>query len=828
MPELGLFTPTNPVTYANPLQAAAAATQGAVTASGQCDTLTPVTEPPPELPAKQVMRAADWAKAGKVKYGSRFEATICSATFFQKPPPPGKQVVVGTQPPADLFVDTKTGRLLVRTASGLLVEEEVSCLQGFGRGEYKVYRLDGTVLCTIASSQGHVPDPKLPPANYGDPTTPFGRGFNLPVGGGGGGGGGPHLNIGGVDVGGLINTILGGGGGADLSSLAPAIAAVALAALGIKGSLDVIPPGLAAGFAPGFAGLASAFDAIAPGVGSRLMLALDGHADKTGQQGRDIAAATVGAVVPVLGPAFAELIRQGPELLAELTNEYKKTVDRLIASMLNLFRDDIEAHAPVHPGNVDQVAAAALRAALTAGSVAQLAGMGLELLHPLKQMGVQQAIGVLAEFAGFSEIARPYFGATLRYGIGLPAEHRAAAHFRTVLPPLETVRELAAIGRMDPNKYIERLQLAGYPDPYPAVLNDIRFTPPPARFIANLLDGSEADRGWLADQFRRLGFSPTNIDRAARAAELKATAPGRGRLVSAVLDSYKAGRLEDAELDAGLDGAGLSRTHKGYYLRVAQLERRGVRMEAIATEVLLQYRNQVVGEATARQELVALGFTDDEVNVRMTVGALKLGRKQVQDEEKAIEAEVRALKSKGLALALRQLRAGFLSPTHFRVVGAGMGYAPAFLDTVAGVALLQGVPKTTAAEPAIGLGAAEEARARIAELVAQEVQLKRTTRLEALATLRGLGLPNDLASIIVELAEAIGGPSFTAGDYGLPGGAKFGGSFVQIGEAVLGGLGTVSSPAGLVLEVLRSLGLPTRDRAALTSLIRDLRDLFRI
>src|SRR5260370_15996359 len=95
--------------------------------------------------------------------------------------------------------------------------------------------------------------------------------------------------------------------------------------------------------------------------------------------------------------------------------------------------------------------------------------------------------------------------------MGQPTEHRAAAHFRSTLPPIEVVRELAAIGELDPNKYIERLEFAGYPEPYPGLLNDIRFTPPNARFLAQLLDGSETDKAWLTDQFRRLGVSPRDI-----------------------------------------------------------------------------------------------------------------------------------------------------------------------------------------------------------------------------------------------------------------------------------------------------------------------------
>jgi len=212
----------------------------------------------------------------------------------------------------------------------------------------------------------------------------------------------------------------------------------------------------------------------------------------------------------------------------------------------------------------------------------------------------------------------------------------------------------------------------------------------------------------------------------------------------------------------------------------------------------------------------------------MTAAQLRRGVKQVQDEEKAIEAEIRALKSKGLAAALKQMRAGFLDAAQVLTVAQGMGYSPALARSAIAVALLQGAPKTTPDEAAIGLGAAEEARARISELIAQEVQLKRTDRLAALAALRGLGLPHDLASTIVQIAEALGGGTPRAGEYGMPAGGRVTGAFGLIAESVLGGLGSIKSPADAVIELLRTLGLPGRDRSALTSLIRDIRDLFRL
>ncbi len=835
MAELGLFTPGNPVTHATPAQAVAAAVQGGtpgggcgegghlypeppppkeVTLKGGTKSLQfqPVPDLPPELKDRGFIRFLDCQKKRDLHYRNRVEALICNSTTGPNNP----------------WVDCKLLRVLIQLGDGRLALAENACLQGFGATEFKVYDLDGKYLCSSFPPIPNPPDSKLPQPKYGDPGTPFGRGYNLPIGGGGGGTRLPSINIAGLDVGSIYNLITGNGQNVDLSGVLLALAALVATGGNIRGSLDQIAPALGEVLGPGFGAFSQALDGLAPGLGGRLALALDAHANTTANRAQDAAAVALASSVPLVGPLFAELVAQGPSLLSKIADGYKFGVDALIRAMLDLFRDDIEAHAPVTPANVDKVAAAALRSALTAGSVAQLSGMGLELLHPLKQLGVQQAIGVLAEFAGFAEIAKPFFNATLRYGIGLPAEHRAAAHFRSVLPPVGDVRELAARGLIPLDKYADRLVLAGYPDPFPAAYQEQVYAEISPRALAAFTDGSEADRPWLARKLRYAQLSPEDSDRIVRALELKATQPGRSRVVSALMDSYKAGRLEAAELVSGLDAAGLSVTHRGYYARAADLERRGVRMEAIATEVILAYRNDTVGEATARQELTALGFGEDEVTLRMTAAQLRRGVKQVQDEEKAIEAEIRALKSKGLAAALKQMRAGFLDAAQVLTVAQGMGYSPALARTAIAVALLQGAPKTTPAEAAIGLGAAEEARARIADLIAQEVQLKRTDRLAALAALRGLGLPHDLASTIVQIAEALGGGTPRAGEYGMPAGGRVTGAFGLVAESVLGGLGSIKSPADAVIELLRTLGLPGRDRSALTRLIRDIRDLFRL
>ncbi len=833
MGELGLFVPENPVTYSDPLTAYIAAhahptegtcdfpnsktvvadTRAAIKARGVPDVVLDRLEYglPPQFAGRGLVPASEWGRTHPNPNPKKASGTLaCNHIFFSLNP----------------YVDAQLGAVLQRAEAGAYYFAVHPCLVGYDVDPWPRYEPDGTHICdfyqTIRLQDDTLQDLYGPQV---DPLAQFGRD---PIGdarrrarGGLG-----SVSIAGIRLDDVAKLLGGLGGTPDLSGVLSVLAALVVQGANIRGSLDNLPAELGGSVGGAIFTLSSVLSAVAPDLSSRLTAALDqqtqGARAATRDQVGGMAAAAATAVSPVLGA----VVEFSGEIGAKLADVYKRAIDTLISAVLRTFRDDIEAHAPVDAGNVDKVAAAALRSALTAGSIAQLAGMGLELLHPLKQLGVQQAIGVLAEFAGFSEIARPFFGATLRYGIGLPAEHRAAAHFKTVLPPIAEVREAAAAGVLDLDKYHDRLVLQGYPEPFPTLFRDLAYTPPPARMLANMLDGSEADRPWLARKLRRLGFSPEDTERATAALELKTTQPGRSRVVSVLLDQYQHGRLERDDLAAGLTGAGLSSSHRDYYLRAADLERRGYRMELVATEALNQYRNDLAGASTVRQLLVGLGFSADEVTVRLTAADLRRNVKQLADEDKAIEAEIRTLKAAGLSNATRQLRAGFLELGEFLAVGQGMGYGREYLQTVAQLALLQGPTSTTGAEAAIGLGALDEVRRRVAELVAQEVTARRQDRLAALASLRTLGLPDDLVTTLVGLAEAIAGPRALEGGYGMPAGGKVAGAFGAIEELVLGGLGSIKNPADVVAELLGRLGLPARDRAALVRLIRDVRDLF--
>jgi len=798
--------------YPTPLHAVAAIQQGAADPAATCGPFTyyptqpppiprkvkggttydqqPVPELPPELQGRGLIRYRDCPKAPcGGKCGNRFQAQLCG-------------LMAGGPNP---WVDCPHGRALMQDAAGTLYLAEHVCLLGFGHTEFRVFTLDGAYVCSQFATN---PDPKdpFPPDKYFPKGPDIASAF-------------PEI--------GVAEFLKGIGGTPDLSGLANILATLVLSSDRIRGAVASLAPGMDQALGGRFVALTSAFNQIAPGLGDRFQQALDDHGNKVLDGAKDGAAFAGAAAVEFIIPGFRNLAATVGADLSKLADVYKDAITRLSEKILTVYREEIEGGPPVTPANVHEKAARALAGAMLAGSVAQLAGMALELLHPLKNMGVQQAIGVLTQFAGFGEIARPFFSATLRHGIGNPAERRAAKHFRTELPPPGLVKVLAAKGLIPLGKYHERLELEGYPEPYPAAFVDDVYADLSPFTLATLMDGSEADRPWVARKLRGAQLSPDDAARFERAVELRATRPGRNQLLTTLVSQYVRGHLREAELDSGFEGAGLTPSHRAYWHRAALLERRGTRMDAIAEAVLAQYVNDRVSQAAVAQLLTGLGFTADEVTVRVLTADLRRQAKLVADEAQELEAEIRSLKSKGLTNALRQVRAGFLPAAVFQVVAEGMGYSGAYVQTVLALELAKGPPTTLPDEPAIGLGAVAETRERLAALLADQVRLQQVDRLQALRTLAGLGLPTDLAAVLVNLADALAGPAARLGDYGFPSGAGVAGGFGEIVRVVVAGLAGLGDQADLVRQVLHTLGIELPAGEASQRLLAGLIDLFR-
>jgi hypothetical protein len=776
------------------------------------------------------------------------------------------------------WVDVFLGAVLDLKDPCAAKKVESPCMVGWGHPSYKVWTIEegaarGTRLPDLVS--GPTP-PDNPYAGWSpcDPTSSacYGGDPGSATGGltGGSGVGGILSSIGG-DLGALLQVLGLGKGVASDIALVRAVLAVVLAAGKVGDSVAGLPEGVGARLGAHLDSLGTAFSSNAGAIGglgqSLDSTLLDGFLPRLGDLlppvlGPLVNAATSlgdatlnGASGPLVAfvasaePVIAGVAAAVKKVLGPMIADVEKLVQTFMANGLKLFTDRIEKFgAPVGgavtvgidpskawslPGNVVtpdtvyQLAGDVLADAVVAGTAAQGGAALLELIHPLKNMGLAQFVGFIASFAGFDEIIKPYLDPTLHYALNVPARQHAAWKWQTELPDARRAKELAASGLLLTDDYASTLRFHGFPTWYIAKeLDDLYHHLRPTD-LARALDASEADAAWLVAKLRRFGLSPDDAAILGKALELKATQPGRTKLATAAFDAFKKGQIDDAQLEDALTGADLSATHRSYWRKAATLERRGVVMEKVAADVLTQYRNGLVSRLEAAQELHALGFTDADVTLRVLVTDLQRLEVQLKADARTLTQALHAAQVQGQKDVTRQLKAGLITDDQFVSYMVAFGYSPTYAQAAADVAHLGPPIKPNAGEALVGLDALEATRKQIAGYMAQQVTTGVVDKLAALAILVELGMPSDLASILVDVASVLAGQSPAAAALGIPGAVSLGSGFATIAGAIVRALESGQPLVAVLDSIFGALGIRGLARQELDALVRELGGILR-
>ncbi len=622
-----------------------------------------------------------------------------------------------------------------------------------------------------------------------------------------------------VDVAALVAVLVQGLGLVDriraaLQEVAPQITGEVTPSLtALSERLEAVSPGLVQGLRPALDALSRSYSTAAA-ESAQLALATD---QVEGEKDRGALAGLASGVWDAAGNAVEPLVKKAvavfQTVFAFLGDKVQDLGELLVAQIGTVYRDALEARAPITTATVGDVAAVALRNALAAGLAAQTAALILELAHPLKRLGLNQVVAFVADFAGFGQVAGAFTGPSLRHGLQVPADHRAASVFRTRLPGPGEAQEQAFQRHISPGDYAQILALHGYPSWWIQVLVDDLYVDPRPRELSQLLEDSEADPAWLALKLREVWWDDSDVEKGVNALLLRSTQPGRSRVISAAMREYANGRLTEAELDRHLSAAALREEHKALWLRAARLERRGDLMESLGTRIVRQYRDEVSTREAADQELTGLGFTPDEVRARLLAADLDRQVTQLREDTQEVEGHIREIRTAALANLRQQFRAGFVTRLQLLTWGEALGFATAYLENVAVLETLKGPPSKVETLPVMGLGAVQEATAEYARLLKDEVRGGRVLAAQAVELLAGFGVPREIARDLFRVQEILALP--TPGTLRIPVPDGRGG---RLGwEAVLGEImdeirrGRANRQ--LVREVSAVLGIPVTHTA---------------
>ncbi len=730
-------------------------------------------------------------------------------------------------------VNCELGQVLVTHPDGSVWMCETPCILGYDRPSYRCVDVSGNVVQTLSNAPLEPPPREFTEAEeraFGQ--SPFaGSGVPNPSGAGFGGffppSGAGALTLGELslaDIGALVSRFA--GGNLDLAGVVRALVVMALGQDRVRGALEQIAPGAADLFAPHFASVVTAQLTSSQAFAAKLETALAAGTEATTAAPGGLASKLLAGLVDVIGDVFRALVRVAQEIFGPVVEAFRDKVGDLAAGVQRVFREQLEQQRGQLPRNLDAVAGRAIGNALLAGTTAQLAAAGIELFYPTKNLGLNQFVGFIADFAGFGQITGPWFGPTVKGAIGNFAEHRAAELFRSEIPGAGEAQEQAAARHIRLGDYATVLAKHGLPSWWIQVLlNDVYVDPRP-RELTELLNGGEAEPAWVAAKLKEIGWDDADVERGTRALLLKASRDGRQRWIGEGLNGYRDGRLSERELEGVLRAAGLNATHRDAYVRAARLARRGQIMGRVGARLVDQYVNDLMTRDATAALLVGLGFEVPEVTLRMLEGDLRRNLVQVRDERQLAEAEIRRLTSAALENLKRQFRAGLVTRDQFEVWAEALGYSAGYVQNIADLELLRGAPSSAEDLPPIGLGAVQETAREVARILEADVRRGRVDVQAAITILADLGLQHDLAGELLGIAQVLGIP--VPGGLGIPllGDDLGRSAFEQILGEVFQQIRHGEGGTGLLEQLLERLGLPAEHYRSSADVLRVLERLF--
>lgn len=599
------------------------------------------------------------------------------------------------------------------------------------------------------------------------------------------------------------------GDGEGVEALLPMLANLVFAILNVSGSVK------GAGFQLS-SQLAPALQQLAQEQGGTSNVLRDILTFITGTPGeRAVVGARVGAtaegqaLLRILEGIFERIRELAKGLIAPLYEGLIEGADALVGKISDLYVGSIDEAVEPEGKNLNRVAGQALTNALAAGLSAQLSAQLLEVVHPLKSLGLHQISAFIADFGGFGDIASSLRSPTLFHALRQPAERRAAAKFRTNLPSAGDLRGEFAKRKVPASRYAERLRLDGMPEWWVefAVRNPWR--DPGMRDIASVLDLGSFDAEWVAAKMRDQGFDDRDTEQLTEAVMFAGTSPGRVRLRREGRLAFTAGVISLEEFDELLQLAIPREVTRRWYIDATLLQRRRRHVELIARAVLRQYREDLLSEEAARQLLESIRLTPEEVTLRLVETGLDRSAKLLNDEKRDAEATIRQVKSEATRNLERQFRAGFLTREEAGFWLVEMGYSEIWARLILDNASLMGAPTSRDGGIPMGAGAFEEAAKVIQTDTRALVRDRILTPEAAVHLLEEFGLSRELAEEIVAVARGLGIP---VPDF--PGGPVVPeGEIADFWRPIVEAVGTQLRERGLdtatAVRILEKLGLPS-------------------
>ena len=403
----------------------------------------------------------------------------------------------------------------------------------------------------------------------------------------------------------------------------------------------------------------------------------------------------------ILGLADYVVNQWGPETLDKIGQKLKpledwfQEIDRTVWNSVTSLPDLVK---PMTPDKAPAAAMGLLGVAASAGFMSHALASAAELIHPLKSVGVHYMSAMVAQLSSFSTIGAATMGVFVINAIRQPFEYYIKDQFRPMIPDpmlLNMMRAKREINSADYNKY---MGYQGFPDQMiaamqrylymdPRLFEVIRIsevTSPPEVAPTEAIEWlaragiipDEPQNWWYYMKFGKGGYDDVDLPVLSQAAVLSIRRREQTLFLMRVREQFREYLLDEKEVRAYLEEAGLRADVAEWRLRAMKFERHFREVKEATGINITQYRNDVIDENELRLVLAGLGYLDPKIEIIIARENLRKSGQAAREVRAEEKYDLRRIQAVEIRLYRQRFKERMISADRYETYLLGLGLTP--------------------------------------------------------------------------------------------------------------------------------------------------------
>lgn len=315
-----------------------------------------------------------------------------------------------------------------------------------------------------------------------------------------------------------------------------------------------------------------------------------------------------------------------------------------------------EGHSPITPEDAPALAIKLYLFAMGMGMTAHGISAGMELLQPLKNMGLHATAAMVGDFGQFGRLSGAIMGPLVNKVLGQCMTYAMQGRYRPLQPDDKLLQIMAVKPDITMDEFRQGMAYVGYSDKWINAIAKTMYHEPRYFELKMMSEDEAASEDWLFTKSRRAGFNPDD-SRIMVSSYLKtATRTQRLDLYKQGFYMYKEGYINKADFNKILDELEIRSEAKSFCIKAAELAYLTDYIKDMLSYYTDSYLKDLIGEDELLVSLVGLGITSERAWLLTAKAKVRKTPKPSKPVAKATEAAIAKMQSEYITLYVTQYR----------------------------------------------------------------------------------------------------------------------------------------------------------------------------